>query len=220
MDSNNKILVIIPTYNEVGNVKKVIPQVLAQHSRIEVLVVDDNSPDGTADAVKRMMKKEGRVHLLERPAKMGLGTAYVAGFRFALQADYEFIFEMDADLSHDPKVIDHFLNSIQENDLVIGSRYIQGVNVVNWPLSRLLLSWFANLYTRLITRMPIKDATSGFKCFKRKVLETINLNEIHSDGYAFQIEMHYKAWKKGFRLKEIPIELYAKRHGSFGSCGF
>jgi dolichol-phosphate mannosyltransferase len=205
MDSNDKILVIIPTYNEVGNVKKVIPQVLAQHSRIEVLVVDDNSPDGTADAVKRMMKKEGRVHLLERPAKMGLGTAYVAGFRFALQADYEFIFEMDADLSHDPKVIDHFLNSIQENDLVIGSRYIQGVNVVNWPLSRLLLSWFANLYTRLITRMPIKDATSGFKCFKRKVLETINLNEIHSDGYAFQIEMHYKAWKKGFRLKEIPI---------------
>jgi dolichol-phosphate mannosyltransferase len=198
MDSNDKILVIIPTYNEVGNVKKVIPQVLAQHSRIEVLVVDDN-------AVKRMMKKEGRVHLLERPAKMGLGTAYVAGFRFALQADYEFIFEMDADLSHDPKVIDHFLNSIQENDLVIGSRYIQGVNVVNWPLSRLLLSWFANLYTRLITRMPIKDATSGFKCFKRKVLETINLNEIHSDGYAFQIEMHYKAWKKGFRLKEIPI---------------
>ena len=213
MDSNDKILVIIPTYNEVGNIKEVIPQVLIQHSHVEVLVVDDNSPDGTADAVKKMMEQDGRVHLLERPAKMGLGTAYVAGFRFALQADYEFIFEMDADLSHDPKVIGRFLNAIRENDLVIGSRYIQGVNVVNWPLSRLLLSWFANLYTRLITRMPIKDATSGFKCFKRKVLETINLNEIHSDGYAFQIEMHYKAWKKGFRLKEIPIVFLERNIG-------
>jgi dolichol-phosphate mannosyltransferase len=205
MDSNNKILIIIPTYNEVGNIKKIIPQILVQHPHIEILVVDDNSPDGTADAVKERMGQDARVHLLERPVKMGLGTAYVAGFRFALKNDYEFIFEMDADFSHDPKVIDHFLDAIRENDLVIGSRYIQGVNVTNWPFRRLLLSWFANLYTRIVTGLPVHDATSGFKCFRRKVLEAIDLERINSDGYAFQIEMDFKAWKKGFKLSEIPI---------------
>ena len=205
MGSNDKILIIIPTYNEAGNIKKILPQVLVQHPHIEILVVDDNSPDGTADTVKEMMEQDARVHLLERPVKMGLGTAYVDGFRFALKNDYEFIFEMDADLSHDPKLIDRFLDAIRENDLVIGSRYIQGVNVIHWPFQRLLLSWFANLYTRIVTGLPIHDATSGYKCFRRKVLEAIDLNQIHSDGYAFQIEMDFKAWKKGFKLSEIPI---------------
>ena len=210
---NNSILVIIPTYNESENVKKVIPQVLKQNSRIEVLVVDDNSPDGTASAVKKLMKRDRRVHLLERPEKMGLGTAYVEGFRFALRNGYEIIFEMDADLSHDPKEINNFLKMIPEYDLVVGSRYVQGTNVVNWPVHRLLLSWFANLYTRIVTGLPIYDATSGYKCFKRSVLEAIDLDRIHSDGYAFQIEMDFKAWKKGFQLSEIPIVFLGRDSG-------
>ncbi|TFG96628.1 MAG: polyprenol monophosphomannose synthase, partial [Calditrichales bacterium] len=143
--------------------------------------------------------------LVEREGKLGLGTAYVAGFRFALKNGYDFIFEMDADFSHDPREIPNFLNAIAESDLVIGSRYIKGVNVVNWPLSRLLLSYFANRYTSIVTGMPLKDSTGGFKCFRREVLEAINLEKVHSGGYSFQIEMNFKAWKKGFRVKEIPI---------------
>jgi dolichol-phosphate mannosyltransferase len=205
MDAKSKILIIIPTYNEFENVKKIVPQTLKQDSRIEILVVDDNSPDGTASVIKEMMKQNRRIHLMERPKKMGLGTAYVEGFQFALQNGYEIIFEMDADLSHDPEEIKHFLETIPKYDLVVGSRYVQGTNVVNWPVHRLLLSWFANLYTRIVTGLPIHDATSGFKCFKRNVLEAIDLDRIHSDGYAFQIEMDFKAWKKGFQLSEIPI---------------
>ena len=204
-EENKEILVIIPTYNELENIQKLIPQVLAQNSKIEILVVDDNSPDGTATAVERIMQTTSRLHLLKRPSKMGLGTAYVAGFRFALEKEYNFIFEMDADFSHDPNEIARFLEAIHDYDLVIGSRYIRGVNVVNWPMSRLLLSWLANLYTRIVTDLPLKDSTSGYKCFRREVLEAIDLERVNSDGYAFQIEMDFKAWKKGFRLREIPI---------------
>jgi len=205
MEENKEILVIIPTYNELENIQKLVPQVLAQNSKIEILVVDDNSPDGTADAVEKMMQTTSRLHLLKRSSKMGLGTAYVAGFRFALERQYNIIFEMDADFSHDPEEIPRFLETIRDYDLVIGSRYIRGVNVVNWPMSRLLLSWLANLYTRIVTGLPLKDSTSGYKCFKRRVLEAIDLDRVNSDGYAFQIEMDFKAWKKGFRLIEIPI---------------
>ncbi len=205
MGSVPEVLIIIPTYNEVENIQKLIPKVLEQDNRVDILVVDDNSPDQTAEAVERWAKKTSRVKLLKRPAKLGLGTAYVAGFKFALKEGYKFIFEMDADFSHDPKEIPAFLKAIEDHDLIIGSRYIKGVNVVNWPLSRLMLSYFANMYTRFVTGMPLRDATGGYKCFRREVLEAIDLDNINSDGYAFQIEMDFKAWKKGFRVAEIPI---------------
>lgn len=202
---DKRILVIIPTYNERENIQKLIPMVMDKHASIDILVVDDNSPDGTAYEVEKWANKTSRVRLMKRPAKLGLGTAYVAGFRFALESLYDLIFEMDADFSHDPKEIPKFLEVMGRYDLVIGSRYVQGVNVVNWPMSRLLLSWSANLYTRVITGLPVKDSTSGYKCFKREVLETIDLDRVHSDGYAFQIEMNYKVWKKGYSIFEIPI---------------
>ena len=201
----DRVLVIIPTYNEVENIQNLVPLVMKKDPRIEILVIDDNSPDGTAVVVEEMRTTTPGLHLMKRPTKMGLGTAYVAGFKFALERDYHLIFEMDADFSHDPKEIPRFLEAMEAYDLVIGSRYIEGVNVVNWPLSRLILSWSANMYTRIITGLPVKDATSGFKCFRRDVLQAIDLNRIHSDGYAFQIEMDFKAWKKGYRLLEIPI---------------
>jgi dolichol-phosphate mannosyltransferase len=201
----NYILVIIPTYNEIENVEKMITTVLSLDNKIDILIVDDNSPDKTGEFVKTEYSKEKRVNLIERAGKLGLGTAYIEGFKFALEKKYEYIIEMDCDFSHDPKDVLRLIDAVEENDLVIGSRYIQGVNVVNWPLRRLILSMGASLYTRIITGMPIKDATSGFKCFKRKVIESINLDEIHSNGYSFQIEMHYRTWKKGFKIKEIPI---------------
>lgn len=200
-----KTLIIIPTYNELDNLPKLLPEVLSRNEDINVLVVDDNSPDGTAAYVEKEMQLNNRLHLIKRASKQGLGTAYIAGFKYALQNNFDFIFEMDADFSHDPKEIPKFLNEINNYDLIIGSRYITGVNVINWPMRRLLLSWFANLYTRFITGMPIHDATGGFKCFKRKVLESIDLDKVRSNGYAFQIEMNFKAWKKGFKIKEIPI---------------
>jgi len=200
-----KILVIIPTYNELDNLPRLLHEVLSRNDEVNVLVVDDNSPDGTAAYVEKEMQLNNRIHLIKRASKQGLGTAYIAGFKFALQNNFEFIFEMDADFSHDPKEIPKFLNEINNADLIIGSRYITGVNVINWPMRRLLLSWFANLYTRFITGMPVHDATGGFKCFRRKVLEAIDLGNIKSNGYAFQIEMNFKAWKKGFKIKEIPI---------------
>ncbi|MDA3838853.1 MAG: polyprenol monophosphomannose synthase [Candidatus Delongbacteria bacterium] len=201
----NEILVIIPTYNEIENVEKMINTVLNLDNKIDILIVDDNSPDKTGEFVKAEYSKEKRVNLIERAGKLGLGTAYIEGFKFALEQNYEFIIEMDCDFSHNPKDILRLLEAVEGNDLVIGSRYIQGVNVVNWPLRRLILSMGASLYTRIITGMPIKDATSGFKCFKRKVIEAIKLDEIHSNGYSFQIEMHYRSWEKGFKIKEIPI---------------
>jgi dolichol-phosphate mannosyltransferase len=203
--SSKKALVIIPTYNEIENVSKMIETVLALPEQVDILIVDDNSPDGTGMQVKEIIKARDKVNLIERSGKLGLGTAYIEGFRFALKNGYDFIIEMDCDFSHDPKDISRLLKEIEDNDLVIGSRYIQGVNVVNWPLKRLLLSIGASFYTRVITGMPLKDATSGFKCFRRKVIESIDLDKIHSNGYSFQIEMHFKAWKKKFRIKEIPI---------------
>lgn len=200
-----KILVIIPTYNELDNLPKLLPEVLSKNDNIHILIVDDNSPDGTASFVEGEMQKNDRLQIIKRSSKQGLGTAYIAGFKYAIQNEYDFIFEMDADFSHDPNEIPNFLEEIKNADLVLGSRYKNGVNVINWPMRRLLLSWFANLYTRFITGMPVHDATGGFKCFKRKVLEAINLDQVKSNGYAFQIEMNFKAWKKGFEIKEIPI---------------
>ena len=208
-----KVLVIIPTYNEAQNITKLVPCVLNQAPNLDVLVVDDNSPDGTAGLVRDMKDSDGHIHLIERPAKMGLGTAYVAGFRFAIENSYDCVFEMDADFSHDPKEIPTFLKNIENCDLVLGSRYIKGVRVLNWPMQRLLLSYSANVYTRIITGLPLHDATGGFKCYRRKVLEAIDLDKIKSNGYAFQIEMSFKAWKKGFKLLEIPIVFLDRRSG-------
>lgn len=208
-----RVLVVIPTYNESENIPRLLPAVLGQDPSVEVLVVDDNSPDGTARLVREMMKTEQRIHLLERPGKMGLGTAYVAGFRFAIERRYDCVMEMDADFSHDPRDIPRFLEKVKECDLVLGSRYTNGVRVLNWPMQRLLLSYSANVYTRIMTGLPLHDATGGFKCFRRPVLEAIDLDRIKSNGYAFQIEMSYKVWKKGFRLAEMPIVFHDRRSG-------
>ncbi|MCK9408498.1 MAG: polyprenol monophosphomannose synthase [Bacteriovoracaceae bacterium] len=208
-----KALIIIPTYNEAPNAEKIITEVLQQSEMVDVLIVDDNSPDGTAEIVKRMMESNPRIHLLQRERKLGLGTAYVAGFKYAIQHQFDFVFEMDADFSHNPKEIPIMLGKMDECDVLIGSRYIKGVNVVNWPMKRLLLSYSANIYTRLITGMPVHDATAGFKCYKRKVLETINIDNLRSNGYAFQIETNFLAWKKGFTILEMPIVFVDRRVG-------
>ncbi len=208
-----KALVIVPTYNEAENIRELVPRILEQDPGMEILVVDDNSTDGTGALVEEIRKTESRLHILHRPRKMGLGTAYVAGFRYALEHNYELVFEMDADFSHDPDSIPAFLEAVKEADLVLGSRYLNGVTVVNWPLSRLILSYGANLYTRLITGMPIKDATGGFKCFRRATLESIDLARVRSDGYGFQIEMNFKTWRQGLRIKEIPILFVDRRVG-------
>ena len=208
-----KTLVIIPTYDEADNIERIVLQILDQQEGVEVLVVDDGSPDGTAAIVEKLVETDSRIHLIKRPGKKGLGTAYVEGFRYACTRGYDYVFEMDADFSHDPAEIPKFLDRIREYDLVIGSRYTNGVRVVNWPIRRLLLSYAANVYTRVITGLPIKDSTGGFKCYRRQVLESINLDSIRSNGYAFQIEMSFKAWKKGFRLCEIPITFVDRRSG-------
>jgi dolichol-phosphate mannosyltransferase len=210
----DKALVIVPTYNERENILRLIDAALGQDPRIEVLVVDDGSPDGTGQAVAERSETDSRVHLLSRPRKMGLGTAYVAGFRWALERDYEYVFEMDADFSHDPSHLPQFLRSIAEADLVLGSRYRDGkVTVVNWPIARLILSYSANVYARFVTGLPLFDATGGFKCFRRRVLETIDLNDVRSNGYAFQIEMSFRAWHQGFRIVEIPIVFVDRTEG-------
>lgn len=201
----NSTLIIIPTYNEMENIKTLTHDILELYPNVNILVVDDNSPDGTAKYIKSLMEKDKRIHLLWREKKMGLGTAYVAGFKYMLENNYEYAVQMDADYSHDPKDIKKFFEKVNEYDLIIGSRYKTGVNVINWPMQRLLLSYFANIYTRVITGLPILDGTGGFKCFKRKVLASINLSKITSNGYSFQIEMNFKAWKKGARITEVPI---------------
>lgn len=207
-------LVIIPTYNERENISGIIDAVLAVDPRLAVLVVDDSSPDGTAALVEAHSELGERVHLLSRPGKMGLGSAYIAGFQWALaRPEIAHIFEMDADFSHNPEDLARFLAEIPDYDLVLGSRYLEGVTVVNWPLRRLALSLGANVYTRIVTGMPIKDATGGFKCFRREVLEAIPLERIRSDGYSFQIEMNYQAWQRGFRIQEIPIVFTDRRVG-------
>ncbi|MBK8943737.1 MAG: polyprenol monophosphomannose synthase [Ignavibacteriae bacterium] len=200
-----KSIVIIPTYDELNNIKKLISELINLYPDLDILIIDDNSPDGTGKYVEELSKQNSKVKLISRSGKLGLGTAYVEGYKYMLKNGYDLAFQMDADYSHDPKEIANFKKYIDEYDLIIGSRYIQGVNVINWPMKRLLLSYFANYYTKVITGLPLKDSTGGFKCFKRKVLESINLDEIKSNGYAFQIEMNYKAWIKGFKLKEASI---------------
>src|SRR3990172_8238309 len=209
-----RALIIFPTYNEKDNIEKIVHAVLPLDPRIHVLIVDDNSPDGTGKIADRLTQQEEKVHVLHRRAKEGLGRAYIAGFKWAIENKYDYIFEMDADFSHGPEYIKTFLREIQTHDLVIGSRYISGVNVINWPMSRLLLSYFANMYTRIITGMPIRDATGGFKCFRRGVLEAIELDAVHSSGYSFKIGMNMRVWKKGFRIKEIPIVFIDRVAGS------
>lgn len=209
-----RALVIVPTYNERENIARLIETVLAQDTRLEVLVVDDGSPDGTGSIVDGMSATNTRVHLLSREKKLGLGTAYLAGFAWALERGYDFVFEMDADFSHDPAHLPDFLRAIQATDLVLGSRYREGkVTVVNWPISRLILSYFANVYARAVTGLPVWDATGGFKCFRREVLQAIDLKKVRSNGYAFQIEMSYRAWKRGFRIVEIPIVFVDRTEG-------
>ncbi len=206
-------LIIVPTYNERENIDPLLERLLALPFGLEVLVVDDGSPDGTADRVKSWQAKSPRVHLLQRPGKLGLGSAYRDGFRYALKHGAEYIFEMDADFSHDPDAIGEFLEAAKDADIVLGSRYLHGVTVVNWPLSRLILSYSANMYTRIVTGMPLADATGGFKCFRRRALESVNLERVKTEGYGFQIEMSFRCWKRGFRIKEIPIVFVDRRAG-------
>jgi dolichol-phosphate mannosyltransferase len=201
----DRLLVVVPTYNERVNLPLVVPVILQQDPRIDVLVVDDNSPDGTGQLADEIAASTPRVHVLHRPNKSGLGKAYLAGFQWALANRYDLIFEMDADFSHDPRFLGDFVRAVANADLVIGSRYRTGVNVINWPISRLLLSIGANQYARWITGLPLADSTGGFKCFRREVLEAIDFEKVRSNGYAFQIEMSFRAWKKGFRLVEVPI---------------
>jgi dolichol-phosphate mannosyltransferase len=215
-----RALVIIPTYNESTNLPQIVPQVLAQDPQLEVLVVDDNSPDGTGRLADTMAEKDPRVHVLHRPGKQGLGRAYVAGFQWALKGDYEFIFEMDADFSHDPRYLPHFLAAIRDADLVLGSRYLHNrASVVNWPVGRLVLSYLANIYARVVTGLRVSDSTGGFKCFRRRVLEAIDLDRVRSNGYAFQIEMSFRAWRKKFRIVEIPIVFTDRADGTSKMSG-
>jgi len=209
-------LVIIPTYNEAENIGSVIGQVLCLPIPFNVLVVDDGSPDGTGDLVEALKKSHpGRISLIRREGKQGLGTAYIAGFHFALDNGYELICEMDADLSHNPNDLVRLAQPVLEGkaDLAIGSRYVNGVRVMNWPLSRLMLSYGAGMYTRAITGIKVQDVTAGFKCFHRRVLEAIDLNAVRSNGYSFQIELNFKAWKKGFKLVEVPIIFTERTEG-------
>jgi len=209
-----RALVVIPTYNEAPNVLNIVPQVLSQDPRLEVLVVDDNSPDGTGQMADELSAKNPRVHVLHREGKLGLGTAYIRGFKWALERGYDYVFEMDADFSHDPAHLKEFLKAIESADIVLGSRYLDGkVTVVNWPMGRLMLSYCANIYARWITGLRIWDLTGGFKCFRRRVLETIDLSQVRSNGYAFQIEVSVRAWRKGFKFQEIPIVFVDRTEG-------
>ena len=198
-------LVISPTYNECKNVQSLIELILGKHPEFHLLIVDDSSPDGTANKVKELQADYPNLHLEERPTKDGLGTAYIYGFKWAIEREYDRIVQMDADLSHNPNDVPHLVNLLDEHDLIVGSRYVEGVSVVNWPIRRLMLSYGANLYSRVITGMPIKDSTGGFKAWRREVLEELDLNAVRSQGYSFQIEMNFRTWCKGFRIKEVPI---------------
>lgn len=214
MNAGKRALIIFPTYNEKDNIEKIVHAVLPMDPRISVLIVDDNSPDGTGKIADRLAAEMSNVHVLHREKKEGLGRAYIAGFKWAIERKYDYIFEMDADFSHGPEYLKDFLREIQQHDVVLGSRYISGVNVINWPMSRLLLSYYANAYTRIVTGLPLRDATGGYKCFRREVLETINLDHVQASGYVFQIELSMRAWKKGFSIKEIPIVFVDRVAGS------
>ena len=215
-DAPADALVITPTYNEADNIGQVIDLVLTQPTPLSILVVDDNSSDGTAEVVQSKMEENpNRIHLIERSGKLGLGTAYLRGFRYALSRDFPYICEMDADLSHDPDDLPRLIEAVREGaaDLAIGSRYVGGVRVINWPLPRLVLSYAAGLYTRTITRLPIRDVTAGFKCFHRRVLKALPLDCVNSDGYAFQVEMHYRTWRAGFTVEEVPVIFTERTEG-------
>ena len=219
LPDNAQTLIVMPTYNERENVPVIVPLVLAQHPGIQILIVDDNSPDGTGAIADEMAAADSRIHVLHRAGKLGLGTAYVAGFKWALERDYQFVFEMDSDFSHNPDHIPEFLDAAQEHDLVLGSRYLKGVTVINWPMSRLLLSYFANKYARIVTGLPFSDTTGGFKCYRREVLEGIDLDRIRSEGYSFQIETTFRAWRKGFNLGEITIVFSDRSEGTSKMSG-
>ena len=215
-------LVIVPTYNEIENIDRVVEVVLGLPIKLHLLIVDDSSPDGTGARIKELQSKHTRaLHLVERSGKLGLGTAYIKGFHWALDREYKYICEMDADFSHNPNDLPLLFDACENNsaDVAIGSRYISGVNVVNWPMSRVLISYFASVYVRLITRMKVRDATAGFVCYRRKVLEVINLDKIRFKGYAFQIEMKFKAWKYGFHILEIPIIFTDRKEGTSKMSG-
>ncbi len=213
----SETLVIIPTYNEIENIEAIVRAVMSQKDGFDLLIIDDGSPDGTATVVKELQTEySGRLHLMERKGKLGLGTAYIAGFKYALERDYLFIFEMDADFSHNPDDLGRLYHACKEEGyhMAVGSRYVTGVNVVNWPMGRVLMSFFASKYVRFITGLPINDATAGFKCYRREVLETIPLDQIRFIGYAFQIEMKFTTWKFGFRIKEVPIIFTDRSRGT------
>ncbi|HXY30166.1 MAG TPA: polyprenol monophosphomannose synthase [Gemmatimonadaceae bacterium] len=215
-----RALVVVPTYNERENIGRLITGVLSQDARLEVLVVDDGSPDGTGEIVDDIAVGDSRVHIIHRPDKMGLGTAYLTGFKWALERDYDYVFEMDADFSHDPAHLPQFLEAIKDADVVLGSRYRKGkVTVVNWPMTRLMLSYSANLYARFVTGLPLDDSTGGFKCFRSTVLKAIDLDAVRSNGYAFQIEMSFRAFHKGFRIVEIPIVFTDRSEGQSKMSG-
>lgn len=203
----------MPTYNEADNVERIIPVVLAQSSELDVLVIDDNSPDGTGDIVERMARSEPRIHLLRRPGKLGLGTAYVLGFRYTIEHNYDYCFEMDSDFSHPPEKIPEMIALLKDYDLVIGSRYSDGISVVNWPMKRLLLSYFACTYARIVTGCPVRDLTAGFKAYRTDMLRKLNLDSLKEDGYGFQIEIVFLIWRKGGRIKETPIVFTERRAG-------
>ena len=214
-----KVFVVIPTYNEKDNVNSLANIVLAQHADIQILFVDDNSPDGTGSIIDEIVAVNNRVHVLHRAGKLGLGSAYREGFKTALAMGADYLIEMDADFSHDPATLPLFLSAIKDSDLVIGSRYLNGVSVVNWPIRRLILSYFASVYTRFVTGLRVSDCTSGFKCFRRSTIEAINLASVTSDGYSFQIEMNYRCMEKGFRITEIPIIFIDRHAGSSKMSG-
>lgn len=218
-----KSVVIIPTYNEKENIEAIIRAVMALEDHFDILVIEDGSPDGTADIVKQLMATDfkDRLHIIERKGKLGLGTAYITGFKWSIEQKYDYIFEMDADFSHDPKDVPRLLKEVRDNgyDVAIGSRYITGVNVVNWPMGRVLMSYYASKYVQLITGIPVNDTTAGFKCYRRQVLETIDLDAIRFKGYAFQIEMKFTAYKLGFKIKEVPVIFVNRELGTSKMSG-
>ncbi len=216
----DKTLIIIPTYNEIDNIERMITTLFELHKGVNLLIIEDGSPDGTADVVKKFQEVyPTQLHMIQRTGKLGLGTAYVTGFKWALEREYQFIFEMDCDFSHDPAQVPDLLEAAQTNDLVIGSRYIDGIRIINWPFRRLLLSYLASIYTRFVTNIPVFDTTGGFKCFSRKALESLNLDNIISKGYIFQLELNYKVWAKGLKVKEVPIIFYERRDGQSKMAG-
>jgi dolichol-phosphate mannosyltransferase len=215
----DKALLIVPTYNEIDNIERMLTTLTSLYPELSILIIDDGSPDGTAEVVKQFQERHPNLYLMERQGKLGLGTAYIAGFKWALDKDFEYVFEMDCDFSHDPHDLSKLLEAALVNDLVIGSRYIDGIRIINWPMHRLLLSYFASIYTRIITGLKVLDVTGGFKCFTRKALESIDLNRIFSNGYSFQIELNFKIWSQGMKVKEVPIVFTERRDGQSKMSG-